>query len=487
MPRLLPLFCVAALLAVLSPPGALAQGEGAAPVETAAQGESEFPAWYAVRRSTDRGEIERFLDRFPEGHFAPAARARLAEIARPDETAPGIAAADGDPEASPLVRACDARAADPRDPTLPQGAGGVPDAALDALAALEACDAARAAFPGHGRTAYNQGRAELARGAPAEAEARFLAAQARGHVLAGFALGQLYQQDESFGRSPIEALELIVNAAYAGLVPAQTAMGLAYGSGTGVNTNPAEAALWYQRAAEQGDPVAMFELGWAFENGLGVPFDPAEAALWYGRGAKAGNLLSMNNLGWLHAQGLGVERDPEQAVALYRAAAQGGLAIAMGNLGWMLENGIGTAQDLAGAAAWYRRAAAQDEPQSMLNLGNLYLTGNGVVRDATKALDWFEKARAAGRVEALSYIGEVYERSPELRDPVRAAETYLSALRAGDAWVTRRAASEWERETARAMQEALAELGLYTGPIDAIMGAGSRAAMQALLAQGPEG
>jgi TPR repeat protein len=230
----------------------------------------------------------------------------------------------------------------------------------------------------------------------------------------------------------------------------------------------------------------MFELGWAYETGLGTEPDLALAARWYRQAAEAGNLMAMNNLGWLYAQGNGVERDPGRAVELYRTAADGGVPIAMGNLGWMLENGIGAAQDLPAAATWYRAAAMQGEPQSMLNLGNLFLLGDGVDYDPATALQWFARAREAGRVEALSYMGEVYETTPEFKDPERAAWLYIRALQAGDGWPASRAAREWDRETARAVQVILKDNGYYTGPIDGVMGGGSRAAMEAVLAGAAE-
>jgi TPR repeat protein len=252
--------------------------------------------------------------------------------------------------------------------------------------------------------------------------------------------------------------------------------------GRGRPVDLAGAAQAFRRAAEAGHPGAQFELGWAFETGRGVAPAIAFAVRWYERAIEAGEPRAMNNLGWLYAHGRGVPRDTDRAVALYRQGAEAGEPSAMGNLGWMMENGIGTAQDLAGAADWYARAAAAGDTQSMLNLGNLHLVGDGVAQDASKALAWFARARAAGRIEALSYIGEVFEKTPELRDPERAAGFYLRALAAGDSWPESRASGSWEGQTARALQAMLAERGLYDGEIDGAIGPGSRGAMRALRA-----
>ena len=119
----------------------------------------------------------------------------------------------------------------------------------------------------------------------------------------------------------------------------------------------------------------------------------------------------------------------------------------------------------------------------MLALGNLYLLGQGVDRDPDAALTWFARARTAGRVEALSYMGEVFEKSDDRRDPERAAAFYIRALQAGDAWPGEPQGPRLGAETARALQQRLKDAGHYTGPIDGIIGGGSRAAMRAVLAE----
>lgn len=258
------------------------------------------------------------------------------------------------------------------------------------------------------------------------------------------------------------------------------ALGLALVEGQGQGVNLEAGAEAFARAAALGHPGAMFEYAWALETGRGLTPDLAEAVAWYERAVEAGEPRAMNNLGWLLSQGQGAGRDVDRAVALFRSGAEAGEPSAMGNLAWMMENGIGLPQDLATAAEWYGRAAEQGDAQAMLNLGNLHLVGDGVEQDPRKALTWFARARAAGRVEALSYMGEVFEKTPDLRDPVRAAGLYVRALEAGDTWPLSRASRSWDGETARALQEILAARGHYAGEIDGAIGPGSRSAMRAL-------
>jgi TPR repeat protein len=384
--------------------------------------------------------------------------------------AQGVASGD-DPQE--LARACDRATG---------RSGGTERAANDPSEAIVVCTEARAAFPEDGRIANDLARALWAGGEVGAAREAFLAAQALGHPRAGLGLALLYREDNALPFGPADAIAPLEDAARAGVADAAYELGRAHAAGLGVEADAVRALQWYRRAAVQGLPQAQFELGWAAETGLGMDADPAVAAGWYHEAAEAGNLMAMNNLGWLHAQGEGVARDPARAVALYRAAAEGGEPVAMGNLAWMLENGIGTAQDTGEAARWYLDAANAGEAQAMLALGNLHLLGQGVARDAVSALRWFHRARMAGRAEALSYIGEVYEKSQAKHDPERAAAFYLRALKAGDGWPTSRMAASWEAETARALQRLLQAAGTYDGPIDGVIGTGSRAAMRAVMA-----
>ncbi|GKY88741.1 tetratricopeptide repeat protein [Sinisalibacter aestuarii] len=257
------------------------------------------------------------------------------------------------------------------------------------------------------------------------------------------------------------------------------ALGLALVA-NGAEADAATAINAFRIAAEAGIAGAQFELGWAYETGRGTDASIPDAVRWYEKAAAAGEARAMNNLGWLLAQGQGLPRDVARALALYTEAANAGEASAMGNLAWMMENGIGMAQDLDGAARWYRRAADAGDTQAMLSLGNLYLVGDGVTQDTSEAIAWFARARAAGRVEALSYIGEVFEKSPDRRDPDRAAGFYLRALESGDNWPETRASAAWDGDTAIALQRLLAARALYSGPLDGKVGPGTRAAMRRL-------
>lgn len=353
-------------------------------------------------------------------------------------------------EGSALVHACDTAAAHPNDADKPVTVIGVDGDDMNIARAIEACLAAHEAFPDHGRTSYQLGRAYHLGNRPRDAEAAYFAALAAGYERAGIGVGFLYQDDNALARDDADALP------------------------------------FFRRAAEAGLVEAEFEMGWAYENGLGTAQDYAQAAMWYQRAADQGDKLAMNNLGWLYSEGHGVERDPERAVALYRPGAEAGIAIAQYNMGWALQNGVGIAQDALAAADWYSRAADNGETFAMLNLGYMYLFGEGVTRDPAGALSLFRRADEAGSVEAKSYIGELYEYASEYYDPDNAAWYYVRALKGGDEWPITRATADWDNATARAVQRILKDNGFYTGPIDGVMGAGSVEAMKRVLPAGAQ-
>jgi hypothetical protein len=87
-------------------PAAVASGPSA---DSQLQIEGEF--WRSVRESNRADDIQAYLDKYPNGNFAPLARNRLNALARPAETAATFAAAQparaGDPSAGTTM---------PRDP-----------------------------------------------------------------------------------------------------------------------------------------------------------------------------------------------------------------------------------------------------------------------------------------------------------------------------------------------------------------------------------
>jgi hypothetical protein len=85
-----------AVLAVLAfAPAALAQGAEAEAMRM------EMVFWESVRNSTDPADFSAYLEKYPNGNFAPLARNRLASLAARTPAAPPAPAPSAKPEAAP--------------------------------------------------------------------------------------------------------------------------------------------------------------------------------------------------------------------------------------------------------------------------------------------------------------------------------------------------------------------------------------------------
>ncbi|BBU55792.1 hypothetical protein KU6B_20570 [Mameliella alba] len=148
----------------------------------------------------------------------------------------------------------------------------------------------------------------------------------------------------------------------------------------------------------------------------------------------------------------------------------------------MDENGLGVEQSDTLAARWYRKAADQGHASAQNSLGVMYIRGRGVAQSDKLAAQWYRKSADQGYRYAQYNLGVMYEEGRGVpASPTEAARLYVEGLKLGDDWAVERDVSDWDRATARAMQEHLKRLGLYDGPIDGQIGPGSRDAMRALL------
>ncbi|MBY6120013.1 SEL1-like repeat protein [Mameliella alba] len=148
----------------------------------------------------------------------------------------------------------------------------------------------------------------------------------------------------------------------------------------------------------------------------------------------------------------------------------------------MYENGLGVEQSDTLAARWYRKAADQGHASAQNSLGGMYIRGRGVAQSDKLAAQWYRKSADQGYRYVQYSLGVMYEEGRGVpASPTEAARLYVEGLKLGDDWAVERDVSDWDRATARAMQEHLKRLGLYDGPIDGQIGPGSRDAMRALL------
>lgn len=281
------------------------------------------------------------------------------------------ALAEGDPEASPLVAACDAQAANPYNAANPAGLNGKVWDALDAAAARTACEPAVAAFPDHLRTVYHLGRANHKLGDEAEAERLYLKAADQDYEMAVSGLLTLYSESEA-PDADAKARALLDSCVAAQMLVCQTKLAewLVTGDG-GVEPDPARAIGLFEAAAAKGDSGAQSYAGWMYDEGVGVTEDDARAVTFYLPAAGAGDFFAQNNLAVHYERGEGVAQD--DALALY----------------------------------WYEKAAAQGDAEDQYIVGGYYLKGIGTEKDFYKAAEYFRRASEQGFAKATAELEQM--------------------------------------------------------------------------------
>jgi TPR repeat protein len=288
----------------------------------------------------------------------------------------------------------------------------------------------------------------------------------QGHREAQHGLGYMYQSGRGVSQDYKIAAKWFRKAADQGVASAQSNLGYMYRIGLGVSQDAKEAVKWYRKAAVQGKAKAQYNLGLLYNNGEGVARDYKEAAKWYHKAAEQEFAEAQDKLALLYWHGRGVVKDYKEAVKWYHKAAEQGHSHAQGTLGFFYGGGYGVAQDYKEAVKWYRKAAEKGGAEAQLKLGFYYEKGLGVAQDYEEAVKWYRKAAEQDYSDALS-------RFEKLLKKIAAAKP-ASAVGVS---VPKEIQME-RREMVHRTQEALQLIGLYSGTIDGLVGAKTKAATQ---------
>jgi uncharacterized protein len=371
-------------------------------------------------------------------------------------------AAAGAAVAKVLADAAEIAQAVPGDEGLPAGEDGAaapdegPAAAAPALSP-EALRCRDIAGPADAGVPANADVAASRRAAFAEAaEACTLAARAEDAPADVLFLAAEVAQAR---RDLATAFTLLERAAEAGLAAAETRLGDYHLFGVAPGGEDTEAAIArFQRAAEMGDPAGMTTLALMYRVGKGVPRDPARMVELLEAAAAAGYHFAQYRLGqtFLTGEGLPGRADPglgipdsARGAALYTEAAEAGnITAALELAAFYGDPQFGLDDDPAARARLTSLASRSGLPEAVAAMGVLYETGDGV-----------------------GYAPEI------------AAQLYVRALESGKVGfdvLLRGAPTGWDRDTALAFQAILKERGLYTGPLDGIVGGGTAAAARGL-------
>ena len=308
----------------------------------AAEGAAE-DLWLLVRQTRMRELAARYLELYPAGRHAGAARRMLETLPSPADLGDG--------------QLCETLATHPRDATA--NTAGVPFARLqqNAPLAIEVCGRAVAAFP---------------------QRPHFEALLARAHAAAG-------QRDEAVRRYR--------DAAARGDLRAMVSLALLMETGDGIPQDLAGAIALYERAAAGGSADAAINLAVALYEGRGVPEDPERAIALLARAAQDGSAIATFNLGVL-AQA-GATGSPQDALDLFRRAAREGEPRGYRAAAVLLDEGRGVPADLEAAADLLLRGAAADSGEIVAELGS---RAGDWRPDTIRAVQ--ERLRAAGLYDA---------------------------------------------------------------------------------------
>ena len=377
------------------------------PTPSAASGvTAEMMFWQSIETNGGGPEFQAYLQQFPNGTFAPLARARLAAVA---SARPVPRPAEKLAVAPP--QDCD-RLAQPSYNALGRGltfVSGVEFEKLDTSAVLNACDRAIGDFPDEVRFQLWRGRALVKLGRDAEAATLFRRYSDQGNAVAQATLGVMYNLGRGVPNDPAEAVRLFRLAVDRGLPMAQANLAEMYQMGRGVSQDSDEAARLLRLAADQGYALAQTSLGWMHQYGKGIPTNAAEAVRWYRLASDQGFTRGQASLATMYYLGSGVSQNYNEAARLFRIAADQGDSQAQNGLGFMYRYGNGMPQNYNEAVRLFRLAADQGLADGQLNLGFMYYNGWGVAANRAEGIRLARLAARQGNELAQKTLRDIHQ------------------------------------------------------------------------------
>ena len=377
------------------------------PTPSAASGvTAEMMFWQSIETNGGGPEFQAYLQQFPNGTFAPLARARLAAVA---SARPVPRPAEKLAVAPP--QDCD-RLAQPSYNALGRGltfVSGVEFEKLDTSAVLNACDRAIGDFPDEVRFQLWRGRALVKLGRDAEAATLFRRYSDQGNAVAQATLGVMYNLGRGVPNDPAEAVRLFRLAVDRGLPMAQANLAEMYQMGRGVSQDSDEAARLLRLAADQGYALAQTSLGWMHQYGKGIPTNAAEAVRWYRLASDQGFTRGQASLATMYYLGSGVSQNYNEAARLFRIAADQGDSQAQNGLGFMYRYGNGMPQNYNEAVRFFRLAADQGLADGQLNLGIMYYNGWGVAANRAEGIRLARLAARQGNELAQKTLRDIHQ------------------------------------------------------------------------------
>ncbi len=450
------------------------QAVPAAPVPIPAAPAADEITWGFIKGTSDAGEIDAFLQRYPRSRFRDEAQARLAQLQQTRMAALTPPSPQGDqsigrttaPDAS--LAECDRLAAMSFDSTRPPGVAGRDNPTMiDGPAAVPACRRALATDPDNPRLKMQLGIALVASfkpsgpgmsampdptQSPEVVEGKGLLRQAaeRGNAAAMMLFGVTVVELQGGPPNPsetAEGIDWIKKAADNGVAVADDYLGMLYEHGRGVSADKTQALVWYRKGAAAGEAQAKAD---AERLGATMPADAAGAAAEVPAGPPDPSIAECDRLAALQIDpgrppgvpGISIDAiKPADADSAVRAC-RGAVAARPQDPRLRMQLGVALipqyeaskGQGAQEMVASFRQAADAGYPAAMALLGALYVGEN---RDEFKdkkaeGLAWLHKAADRGIGLAMGVLGEAYERGLGVAvDKAEALAWYRKAVAAG--------------------------------------------------------
>ncbi len=253
-----------------------------------------------------------------------------------------------------------------------------------------------------------------------------------------------------------EALRIWTAAAAKGHPIATFNVGTLYENGTGMSADTRKAAEWYEKAVALNYPNARPALAKVkgqllLADGLTAynAKNFADAKIAWEQAAELGNADATYNLGVLYVEGQGVERNYATGLMWYEKAAERGATYAAKSVAELkheivFQEGYAaySAKNFPAAIAAWEKAAALGSIHASYNLGAMTEDGQAFEGDLKKALGFYERALAGGHQKAADAVAAVKQRLVGY-DELQAAQKARAAKKDDEAlaWFEKAAAA----------------------------------------------
>lgn len=351
----------------------------------------------------------------------------------------------------------------------------------------------------------------------------YLRAVETGNNVSLVRLGDLYRDGSLVETNTRYAIEYYERAAAMGNEAGQLRLGSALIRGNLGEAEPNKGLTLLEGLAVKHNRGALHELGDLYSKGP-LPIDGAKSVDYYIRAVAVGNTSSLVRLGDIYRDGAILSADPARAIGYYEMAQAAGQRMGLRNLALgHVERRFGSLSQPTKGAKLLQDAVNKGDLSLSTSLANLYFSGNGVPRDPRIGLQVLRQAADAGSPHAASALisvlrnGRGKDLPRDLSQADAAIRNYASLFAQDDfeleKIVLESARSNSQKEYAAVavamreslpalkqkmlymvhgsnknaytwlLQERLAELGVYEGPLNGTMNSSTVRAVNVYCAQ----